>query len=333
MQDVARQLGVSVSSVSRALNRKPGVSAALRQRVQAAAQAVNYRMNPLVSALIRSRRNPHRTEYHATLGLWEPSWPLGSVAYREDYRQLIEGARAGAAMLGYRVEIFQAPKRGGALRRMAQIFDSRAIAGLLLPPLFSASDNVGLETSPRPTIAVGYSQRIEVPRVTHDHAQGVRLAVERCRAIGCRRIGLVLSRRVSEKVQNAWLAAFLAKRETEADPDLLPPLLLAEDAGVVEVAAWVQRQRPQAILGLQHMAPLNQWRPAPGESAGRAVVRVSLDRRESETACAGIDHRHALLGRVAAEQLVHMIERNEDTTKMAAIKLVIEGAWVDGPGF
>ena len=42
-EDIAQELGIAVSSVSRAITGKPGVSAALRERIRAMAQEHNYR--------------------------------------------------------------------------------------------------------------------------------------------------------------------------------------------------------------------------------------------------------------------------------------------------
>jgi DNA-binding LacI/PurR family transcriptional regulator len=101
--DVARALDVHVATVSRALRQVAGVSPRAREQVRRCAEEMGYRPNPLVSALIRSRRDPHRRKYHATLGYLIPSWPGGEVAYRRDYRQMMDGA-AAAADFGYRLE-------------------------------------------------------------------------------------------------------------------------------------------------------------------------------------------------------------------------------------
>lgn len=50
-EDIAQELGIAVSTVSRALTGKPGVSAALRERIRAMAQEHNYRPNPFAKSL------------------------------------------------------------------------------------------------------------------------------------------------------------------------------------------------------------------------------------------------------------------------------------------
>ena len=55
IHDVAKQAGVSISSVSRTLSNHPHVSSALRQRVEAAVQALNYQPDFLAHSLRRGR--------------------------------------------------------------------------------------------------------------------------------------------------------------------------------------------------------------------------------------------------------------------------------------
>lgn len=50
-QDIARQLGVAVSTVSRALNDQPGVGEALRDKIKALAKENDYRPNPFAMGL------------------------------------------------------------------------------------------------------------------------------------------------------------------------------------------------------------------------------------------------------------------------------------------
>ena len=50
-EDIAKKLGIAVSTVSRALTDKPGVSEALREKIKAMARENNYRPNPFARSL------------------------------------------------------------------------------------------------------------------------------------------------------------------------------------------------------------------------------------------------------------------------------------------
>ena len=57
LKDLARELGVSVPTVSRALKDSPEISADLRARAKQLAQELNYRPNPFAISL---RKNAPR---------------------------------------------------------------------------------------------------------------------------------------------------------------------------------------------------------------------------------------------------------------------------------
>jgi len=56
MEEIAVRLKISAATVSRALRNDPRISEPVRQRVRETAAAMGYRPNPLVSALMASRR-------------------------------------------------------------------------------------------------------------------------------------------------------------------------------------------------------------------------------------------------------------------------------------
>lgn len=56
LKDLARELGVSVPTVSRALKDSPEISADLRARAKQLAQELNYRPNPFAISLRKMLR-------------------------------------------------------------------------------------------------------------------------------------------------------------------------------------------------------------------------------------------------------------------------------------
>jgi LacI family transcriptional regulator len=57
IKDIARLANTSLGTVDRALNNKPGVNKATRQKILGIAQSLNYTPNRLGKALVRKRRN------------------------------------------------------------------------------------------------------------------------------------------------------------------------------------------------------------------------------------------------------------------------------------
>ena len=327
MEDVARRLGVHVSTVSRALRECSGVSAGVRRQVRKTAADLGYRANPLISALIRSRRNPNRKNFHATLGVLIPRWPDGHRAYQRDYESLLEGARARAADFGYRLESLPLGPDEMPPGRLAEILSTRMIAGLVLPPLHESAELIALDWRHWPLVAIGYSQRIPVPRVVHDHMHALRLAVEQCRKAGRGRIGLVLPQRVSDKVENRWLAAFLL--ESRGSRSLVPPLLLDDQSDHQSFAHWRRKYRPDAIVGLPHLVKIEQWLSVDSLNVPRDVGLVSLDCRPTGVKYAGIDQEYPDLGGMAVEILVSLVERRVPSSRQPAITMM-RGSWRSG---
>ena len=60
MKDIARELGVSVATVSRALSDSPSISRERRQAIQQYAREHNYFPNVIAEQLRHSRHNPTR---------------------------------------------------------------------------------------------------------------------------------------------------------------------------------------------------------------------------------------------------------------------------------
>ncbi len=57
IHDIAAELGITASTVSRALNNNPRISASTREKVQKLARKVNYQPNKLAASLRNGRRN------------------------------------------------------------------------------------------------------------------------------------------------------------------------------------------------------------------------------------------------------------------------------------
>ncbi len=331
MADVARRAGVHPATVSRALSQAPGVSDAVRARIQQCASELGYRPNPLVSALIRTRRSPHRLGYHATLAYLIPAVPGREDAYRVDYAELFAGAQTRAMDFGYRLEEFSPTVARLPSQRLSTILAARAIPGVLLAPLKKASDIVDLDLARFAVVAVGFSQRTPVRRVVHNHFGAVRTALAECRRRHYDRIGLVLPRRVNEKVENRWVAAYVTDFfERGSTGTWLPPLILDEENDHEVFRIWLRDYRPNVIIGLQHLTPILHWLQVDGIRVPDDIGLVTLDQRDGKVAFAGIYQDYRMLGATAIEQLVSLVERNERGLCPRATSLSLAGVWRDG---
>lgn len=328
MADLARRAGVHVATVSRALRDDPRISTGRRAAVRQAAIELGYRPNPLVAALMAARRTRRSPAFQATLGWITKVPPERAEAFERDFGELHRGAAERAAQQGYQLQAFNLAADVSG-RRTTEILLSRGIRGLVVAPLHSIQDALELDWARFGTIAVGYSWAgAPVSRVAHNHFTGLMLAARRCREAGRGRAGLVLPRRVHEKVEKRWLAADLLDQAERQEGERVPALIL-DDPDEHRFLTWLRRHRPATILCLE-VERITAWLARAGRRVPEDVAVVSLDRRPADRGVAGINQDYAALGSNAVDLLVGVLQRNEVGVPPQPVTILAEGRWVGG---
>ena len=138
IHDVAREAGVSVATVDRVLNKRPGVRQQTVERVDSAVGRLNYQPDRLAARLARSRE--HRIAFVL---------PDGNTAFLEQLRSQVQGAAKRGAAERVSIHIEQSDVFvGETLTRTLQGFDDRfdgvAVVALDHPLVREAID--GLES-------------------------------------------------------------------------------------------------------------------------------------------------------------------------------------------
>jgi len=179
IKDVAAEAGVSVATVSRALNDHPSVSPDARARVRAAVESLGYRPNVVARSL--------RTDQTRTLGLIISD--LLNPYFTELARSVEEQARA----LGYSVIIGNADERPDLQDHHIRTLLDRRIDGLLVSPADGGSplmlDAVRART---PMVFVDrWVPGVEVPVVRADGRAAVRDLVAHLHGLGHRKLAII----------------------------------------------------------------------------------------------------------------------------------------------
>jgi LacI family transcriptional regulator len=248
MADIAREVCVSVSTVSLALRNSQLIAAATRERIRAAARKLGYRPDPLISALMRRRRTRRSDLDHTVLAFvtafptrsgWRTASPM--------FPAYFAGAARRATDRGYRIEEFWISDRLMPAPRLSNVLVNRGIRGVLLAPVANPRRTFDFEWNEFSVVALGLSQaEVPVHRATHDHYHAMLMTVDRCRALGYCRIGLALSELANRKMEGKWLAAYLLKC---AEHGLRSPRpLVAETWNEDVVKAWYSKYRPDVIV-------------------------------------------------------------------------------------
>jgi DNA-binding LacI/PurR family transcriptional regulator len=323
MQEVARAAGVSTATVSLALRGKPQIPEATRLRVCTAARELGYSPNPLVSALMATRRRARKT-FQASLGfLTGHATPGGWREFTPAYGDLFRGIRKRATDLGYSVEEFWGREPGIDPARLRSILWTRGVQGILVAPQpIEDAKLPDLDWSDFSVLALGYSVREpEFHRISHDYFHGMALALTQCRAKGYRRIGLYLDRRVSTVTFNLWFAAYLAEQRTHVDAQPIEPLI-TEGPNAAALRSWLIRERPDCLVCLE------PWRLEQDGLIPRGLPTASLNVDESPRPVPGVSRDFEVIGAAAVDRIVSLVQLNDRGIPTRPQTVLLQGLWV-----
>jgi DNA-binding LacI/PurR family transcriptional regulator len=182
--DIAERAGVTKSSVSFALNGRPGVSEATRARITAIAQELGWQPSSAARALSDGRAG--------AIGLVvdRPARTLGIEPF---YMQLISGIEGELAAHGVALLLQVAEDRAAQIAAYRRLWGERRVDGMFLVDLHVDDERVPLlEELGMPALVIGGPRGLSsLPGVWNDDAAAVRSVVQYLAALGHRRIAHV----------------------------------------------------------------------------------------------------------------------------------------------
>jgi LacI family transcriptional regulator len=330
LQDVAIQAGVHRTTVSLALRDHPRIPLETRERVKAAAARLGYQINPLVAALMQSRRLG-RTVKHVTLA-YVTNYPTryGWKPVNHDRPDFFPGAVARARELGYKLEDFWLAEPGMTPDRFCDILAARNIHGLIIGRLPPDQYSLALDWNRFSCVALGMTLRSPVlHHVTENHYETVWQGMQRCLDRGYRRVGFVFSEaNDSPRVGDRWLGAYLRQQMSFPAKDRLAPCPQIP-ASQRAFAQWFKRNRPDALIAT-HARPVIGWLKQMGLSVPRDVGLIDLE-DHPQLDCAGVRYDPTTIGALAVEMLIGLLHRNETGVPAAnQHEVLLTGQWCDG---
>jgi LacI family transcriptional regulator len=329
VRTLALSLGVSRTTVSEALRGNACVHPATAARIRSAAEAVGYKANPLVGAVmseVRRSRNQIFRGVIAAIDLDETGRPAASGKF---HAALTAGARQRALELGFKLETFLVGSKGVTFERLDTILQSRGIQGVMLLPSWEPPDFSKLDWTRYAGIYSDYV--IDHPAlhsVCSDHHRSLMSALGRLQALGYDRPGLVVQSQQDERLQHRWEGAFSAYQRNHPEIGTVPPLIVPE-VNAANFSRWFRKYTPDVVLA--HDPVVMTWMTAAGARVPRTHGYFCLNVTQTDRPCAGLDlHPHAL-GARGVELLIAQLQRNERGIPSPASTTMIPGHWVDGP--
>lgn len=243
IEDVARYLDLSVSTVSKALNDYPDVSSETRKRVLEAAAQLGY--HP--SAAARSLRK-HRTD---RIGVVNPT-----MSYNYDYfMELLRGVTVAAERADYNLVLYT--NIHNQPQRLQRICRAREVDGVIL---MGADDMSGaidaFMAEDLPLVVLGRcEERPDVSYIAPDAVAGGALATRHLIALGHRRIGFITSS-LDVRTCNDRLAGYrhaLEEADIPFDPALVAEAPFVPGGGCLAMEALLRLSpRPTAIIAISN---------------------------------------------------------------------------------
>lgn len=327
LADVAAEAGVSVMTVSRVVNDRPGVGDATRQRVREAVNDLGYRPNIVARGLKASRSH--------TLGLLVPD------ITNPYFPEIVRGAEDVAFEAGYTLLLNNAIEDVEREARALQAFEDRRVDGVIacsprLPEdrlhALLARHDAAVVVNRRAPAEIAGSVRI-------DHEHGAQLAVRHLLDEGCDRLGVLAGPRDSHAGQERrrGIAQAFAERRLELSERRIvfgPPnvdggaraavALLERDpgidgllcfndlvaAGALQALAAAGRRVPGdvAVVGYDDIPFARMFTPAlttlhaPTYDVGVHAMRMLLTRMNGEQRSVGIVLQPDLVVRASSDR-------------------------------
>lgn len=215
IKDIAKAVGVSYSTVSRALNNQPGTNAETRAQILKVAKEMGYEPNAIARSLVTSKS--------MTLAFVLPdlSNPF--------FTAILQAAEHEADERGYQLLICETRWDSEKEKKEIRMLSEKRVDGILLYPSQTMVDEQMLR-SHTPVVVFGHSKSggTESCRfVEVDNATGSRLAVDHLLACGYRRLAYVGGPEYSGS--NFMRQAMFRETLRQRDLPLLEALVTAGD--------------------------------------------------------------------------------------------------------
>jgi LacI family transcriptional regulator len=329
LKQVAEMAGVSVMTVSRILRNCPNHNPETRAKVLRITEELNYKRNPLISALMSNLRHKKPINFRATIAL--VALASKSELSNPNQGNLRNGILSAANINGFEVEVFSVNNDRMTPERLIQILKARGFRCLIFEPFRKADFGVDFDLESFTAITITNSLvRPRLNRVEPDHFSGFLLAVEKLREKGYDRIGFIPDSMDEAINQNRRLSAFLLTESTIAKRNRVPLLWAISDPLEMKkmLNRWIAKYKPDVILTSIKEIPdfLNEL----GFRIPDDLGFVNLSLHEDSGLHAGVNSNWYEIGNLAACEVIESTISNKFGPVAQPKVTMGHPYWVDG---
>jgi LacI family transcriptional regulator len=330
LRKIAQVAGVSHAAAGFALQNQPGVSAATRERILKVARELGYSPDARLGQWMTGVRKATSKDLLPIAWL-NTSDDEDSWHHHRFHTPYLEGARARALELGYKLDEIWCRQPKMTMRRLAEILYQRGIEGVIVT---HPARHFRLNWDHLASVSLGATLMApRLHRITTDLNFNLQLALKSLRRLGYQRIGICLQREVDTASHSGLRAMardlyFNASRRRRIPPLFHPPAWKKGYDQKAHLAAWLRRYKPDAIVGYDNHLVL--WTEEAGfrvpEDIGVAHLAVDDDVLD----WGGIHSRRSEIGATAVDWLVSLMRNHQFGVPKTPLTITVRGSWQMG---
>jgi LacI family transcriptional regulator len=265
IRDVAREAGVSVATVSRALNNSPNVDPSYAERARAAAARLGYRPNYVARNLRRQS-----TEMIALI-ISDVSNPF--------FTAIARGVEDVAQREGYSVLLCNSDENSAKESTYLGVAEQQRVAGVILSPHQAGSDIARLRSAGIPVVIVDRPLSDDVDTVLSESREGARLGTRHLIDAGWRRPACVTGP-VSATTATLRLLGYRDAVQEAGLPEISAQSIFQQSGGSAATRDLLSRAEPPDALLIANaqmaLGALDEIRRR-GIEVGRDIGLVTFD--------------------------------------------------------
>lgn len=281
IRDLAHSLGVSPSTVSRALKGTGRISPELRASIRKAAQKAGYHSHPLISQAFSLARQPQEKRYRETLAAIAEF----DIKTGPDYQKLmLAGAQEQASRLAYKMETFVLSGKPAQHKQLSRVLWNRGIRGLIiLPRTVSNLARIHLDWNQFTAVEIGRTlwhprnlHRLETPQ----YPKTIEI-IHLLKKVGYKRIGMAVEPAHNKRLNGVYYAAYMVMQQTLPEKSRLPIPGLSGKWDLSTFSQWFRKYKPDVLIA-HDVASVHTWLQKLGLSIPDDVSIFRLGMREDD---------------------------------------------------
>lgn len=335
LKDVAREAGVSISTVSQCLLNKPGPNKETAAKIRALAARMGYRPNPLLASL--ASRQFHPAARHAEIPLAMVLHSSREGGYMEDMTVDVryQYVKDNATALGYKFHCWRYDRITNVRTFHRELYH-RGVQGMIVC-LQSAPDLSLFEQGDweRFSLVINSNDpRLERFHLASGHSfEAVRLVWYRLKQLGYRRIGWALLQHTPQHYDD-FQRSSCVRQILEQTPleDRIQPLLHTSIMDRESFLIWYRQHRPQVVVGF-HFGQLF-WLKEAGIQVPEETAFCCLHVQEADAiqypGLAGVYNMDAAVCRASVSLLDQLIRHRSLGLIREPCRILVNPRWRDG---